>query len=313
MKKRIILSSGNAHKVKEIKGILKDLPFEVVSKNDLGYEDFDEIKARYVQIIPLTPITSFAMTGGTGSMEERALIFAVLRRIDIFRKYLNELEVILIDSAFVGWKWAKPVYENRVALCCEKTSGTYIREVTELVESYIKDKDIFDEMVTLCNRVRKNGGNKITGTRNFIYKLRMMFAQISVEFLNPDLVIMDEFQRFKFLISADDLSETGILVKKFLKGNGTRVLLLSATPYKLYSTLEEINENQIDEHYSDILINALDRIVKACKKAGKFTFIFANDTESASKNFEMGFDSVAISTDIAVLVNAYRNIVKTIK
>jgi 2-keto-3-deoxy-L-rhamnonate aldolase RhmA len=53
--------------------------------------------------------------------------------------------------------------------------------------------------------------------------------------------------------------------------------------------------------------------VKACKKAGKFTFIFANDTESASKNFEMGFDSVAISTDIAVLVNAYRNIVKTIK
>jgi 4-hydroxy-2-oxoheptanedioate aldolase len=64
---------------------------------------------------------------------------------------------------------------------------------------------------------------------------------------------------------------------------------------------------------SDILINALDRIVKACKKAGKFTFIFANDTESASKNFEMGFDSVAISTDIAVLVNAYRNIVKTIK
>ncbi|MGB4608812.1 MAG: hypothetical protein WBI62_09975, partial [Sedimentibacter sp.] len=64
---------------------------------------------------------------------------------------------------------------------------------------------------------------------------------------------------------------------------------------------------------SDILINALDRIGKACKKAGKFTFIFANDTESASKNFEMGFDSVAISTDIAVLVNAYRNIVKTIK
>ena len=37
MKKRIILSSGKAHKVKEIKSILKDLPFEVVSKNDLGY------------------------------------------------------------------------------------------------------------------------------------------------------------------------------------------------------------------------------------------------------------------------------------
>lgn len=39
--RRIILSTGNVHKVNEIKGILKDMPFEVVSKNDLGYQDFD--------------------------------------------------------------------------------------------------------------------------------------------------------------------------------------------------------------------------------------------------------------------------------
>lgn len=273
------IANQNINKLK----ISEDITVDGVSDTRLSMQHLkifeqecdDEIKARYVQIIPLTPITSFAMTGGTGSMEERALIFAVLRRIDIFRKYLNELEVILIDSAFVGWKWVKPVYENRVALCCEKTSGTYIREVTELVESYIKDKDIFDEMVTLCNRVRKNGGNKITGTRNFIYKLRMMFAQISVEFLNPDLVIMDEFQRFKFLISADDLSETGILVKKFLKGNGTRVLLLSATPYKLYSTLEEINENQIDEHYSEFM-QVMNFLIDDEKGQKEFKEIWSN-------------------------------------
>ncbi len=41
MNRRIILSSGNKHKVSEIKDILKDMPFEVVSKNDLGYNDFD--------------------------------------------------------------------------------------------------------------------------------------------------------------------------------------------------------------------------------------------------------------------------------
>lgn len=44
MQRRIILSSGNEHKVHEIKGILKDLPFEVVSKNDLGYENFDVVE-----------------------------------------------------------------------------------------------------------------------------------------------------------------------------------------------------------------------------------------------------------------------------
>lgn len=29
------------------------------------------------------------------------------------------------------------------------------------------------------------------------------------------------------------------------------MLLLSATPYKMYSTLEEIDETQVDEHYSE--------------------------------------------------------------
>jgi XTP/dITP diphosphohydrolase len=44
MRRRIILSSGNDHKVHEIKSILKDLPFEVVTKNDLGFEDFDVVE-----------------------------------------------------------------------------------------------------------------------------------------------------------------------------------------------------------------------------------------------------------------------------
>lgn len=44
MNRRIILSTGNAHKIYEIKCILKDMPFEVLSKNDLGYEDFDVLE-----------------------------------------------------------------------------------------------------------------------------------------------------------------------------------------------------------------------------------------------------------------------------
>jgi hypothetical protein len=79
----------------------------------------------------------------------------------------------------------------------------------------------------------------------------MLFARISVDFLNPDIVIMDEFQRFKFLITADAESETGILRQRFLDSNNVKVLLLSATPYKLYSTLEEINETQNDDHFME--------------------------------------------------------------
>lgn len=41
MRRKIILSSGNKHKINEIKDILKDTIFDVVSKDDLGYLDFD--------------------------------------------------------------------------------------------------------------------------------------------------------------------------------------------------------------------------------------------------------------------------------
>lgn len=44
MIRKIILSSGNKHKIDEIKFILQDMPFEVVSKNELGYKDFDVVE-----------------------------------------------------------------------------------------------------------------------------------------------------------------------------------------------------------------------------------------------------------------------------
>lgn len=40
-KRKIILSSGNAHKVKEIKEILKDFDIDIVTKDELGFKDFD--------------------------------------------------------------------------------------------------------------------------------------------------------------------------------------------------------------------------------------------------------------------------------
>lgn len=44
MTRTLVLSSGNKHKIKEIKNILNDMPFDVVSKNDMGFEDFDVVE-----------------------------------------------------------------------------------------------------------------------------------------------------------------------------------------------------------------------------------------------------------------------------
>ncbi len=86
---------------------------------------------------------------------------------------------------------------------------------------------------------------------------------------------MDEFQRFKYLIPADENSEMGILAKRFLNSKDIRILLLSTTPYKLYSTLDEINENQLDEHYHEFF-EAMKFLFNSDKKFSDFQEIWTN-------------------------------------
>ncbi len=211
----------------------------------------EEILAGYIQLIPLTPDTSFRMTTGAGSVSERALMFAILRRLPFLQPYENQLKIAMQDTAFKAWnEWARAWYEERVQECDAKTNGEYLRYMVDKAACSIQQEGLDKALIELCDRIRDNGGRRIQAN-SVIGRLRIMFAQISVDLLEPDLVIMDEFQRFKYLIDADAVSETGLLAKRFFSNNEVKMLLLSATPYKLYSTLEEIEETQVDEHYAE--------------------------------------------------------------
>ena len=125
-----------------------------------------------------------------------------------------------------------------------------------------------DGIISLCLAIRRNQGKRVSENQ-IIGQLRVIFAKISLKKLEPDLVIMDEFQRFKYLISSDAESETGMLANKFFHSKDVRMLLLSATPYKMYSTPEEIDESRIDEHYTEFLD----------------VMRFLNDSEEAERKF----------------------------
>ena len=167
-----------------------------------------------------------------------------------FKGHAASLEKFMIMDAVKAWDgWAKWNFENRVAECEKMTKGVYPQNVIDKILNYQEYESIRDMLLNHLHERRYN--KQLTYSNYYVMnKLRVMFARISVSMLEPDLVIMDEFQRFKFLLSSDD-SELGILAHGFLSGHDTRVLLLSATPYKLYSTLEEIDENQLDEHYAE--------------------------------------------------------------
>lgn len=248
-----VIANQNLNKLK----ICEDITVDGVTDTRLSMqhlkiyeqESDPKIKANYIQLIPLTPSTSFYITSGGGSASERALIYAILKRTNLFRELFERHEEKLNDiftcTATTGWIAERNRYEERVVRCNTNSGGLYLNLITSLVEKSILDNGLFDDIASLI--INKSGQYVVMG------KLRRLFAEISVDLLNPDLVIMDEFQRFRSLIQEDNSSETSVLAHKFLMGNDVKVLLLSATPYKLYSTLEEIYETGSDDPYYEFL------------------------------------------------------------
>lgn len=243
-------------------------------------ENDTELLNRYIQLIPLTPDTSFRMTEGPGTASERALMFAHLKRMPELRSYLYELEIAMMNKATSSWNsWCRNWYEKEAVECDEKSNGRYLDHMQyrlrkELSEIWHDDVTYMDGIIQLCQAIRRNMGVPVS-ENSIIGQLRVIFAKISLEKLEPDLVIMDEFQRFKYLLNSNPESETGMLADKFFHAKDVRMLLLSATPYKMYSTPEEIDENRVDEHYTEFL-SVMDFLNEDQEAEKKFLTVWRN-------------------------------------
>lgn len=208
----------------------------------------------FVQLMTLTPETSFKQSNGTGTAKERIFIGCVLDQLLENHSYFAKDKSLL----------KRRLHQILNAKKIENWSDDYLywtRDInkkfpykSEIHKGLIRDASFFG---SVKRYLLKDDG--FSSDSKFVSYLRRKFAEVSVEMLNPDLVIMDEFQRFKFLINPENEENEGIsiLARKFLESrnsslaNKVRVLLLSATPYKLYSTLDEIGETNQDDHYQE--------------------------------------------------------------
>ena len=202
----------------------------------------------YSQLIPLTPATSFSMTSGCGNQAERALMYAHLRRLPAFAEYQDRLSAFLAYDAEKWWQSYIDWYEKKTT-DCDQNGSHYIEEMAAaLTEKLNAQPDLVPAIKANCDSTAADRRRK---SRPLINALRMIFAEISLAKLEPDLVIMDECQRFRDLIAPPKDSEEKLLSQQFLQDTSTKVLLLSATPYKPYSTLEEIAEDESSDHYHE--------------------------------------------------------------
>lgn len=194
-------------------------------------------------IIPLTPSTSFRFYSAQGTANERALMCDILCGLTQFKEY-KEVISDFLSCNVKNWQELTNTYNEKIKGC----GDDYLFEMHSKLQTRLSD--------AIINQLIEYAQNGCDNRRraDMINKLRRIFAEISIDMLDPDLVIMDEFQRFNSLLEQGD-DEQSMLANKFFDNerSNTKILLLSATPYKPYSTLEELNTNGNDEHYQDFM------------------------------------------------------------
>ncbi len=208
------------------------------------------LKKNKLNFISFTPGTSFDMGSRTGKAEERALLYCLLDRAWGLRGQAP-FKVLTDQMKVSNFKWWVAQTSNKAI--DESLANQFIQriadyDITTTAEGKSTLREQFD---TLCDKFRYTKHHSPEARwqrRHFIGTLRQLLADSCVDALEPDLIILDEFQRFKTLLDGSDA--VGELAQALFKHPDAHTLLLSATPYKMYTLTDEQDE---DSHYEDFL------------------------------------------------------------
>lgn len=206
------------------------------------------LSANKVNFISLTPGTTFDLRSSTGVAEERALLFHLLRpEVSSPRGLQNLLQC---DVGVERWEsWIK----HYISL-----DGVDTALIKRFRKDVYQDEALAGDLkkaIELFRRRRARYPSAMTRTRNaVIARLRGKLSHSCVDALQPDLIIMDEFQRFPDLLHGE--SDAAYLARELFnyrdhKGNAVRTLLLSATPYRMLTLQGDQTED--GDHYGDFL------------------------------------------------------------
>ena len=208
----------------------------------------DDVGTKKVNLVSFTPGTSFKEGGWrSGNADERALLCVLAE--DALGVDADEATRWLFQGAVQSAKnFAWRVQSTRTGLGPDGADPDIARKFQES----ISDVHLWDRFLELREQVGAHGERPTRGqlwhdVTELIAQLRRHLARAGVEALEPDLIILDEFQRFRTLL--DRTTEGGELADDLLSADGAKVLLLSATPFKAYTTEAEVG----DDHQSDFL------------------------------------------------------------
>ena len=197
-----------------------------------------------VNLIALTPGTSFNSASAEGVIEERIILYRMLRHawgasVGVRRNvFLGGLQSVDRFRDYERW-----IPERQIDSGIMQRFATAVGDIgSPLQQEFL---DLSDALA------RNRTGETLARRRRFVSGLRRLLANACLDAMEPDLVILDEFQRFRELLNPD--TESGELAQRLFEYEDShtkvRTMLLSATPYKMYTVSHEVD----DDHYRDFL------------------------------------------------------------
>ena len=236
----VIYYIANGHSVSHqnkarIVGFLDDLERKaaVATPDRLSLIAVSKRPDKQVLIYALTPATSFPganarLTGGR--KEERAFLKVLLDRA--YPAFARDLDPSILRLG-VGdsWDWLVEDAEKKLAVAPPHLIRRF-REALAVEFGEPGRKGL--EQALRGDPQRKI---KLLKPTAFVGHLRRALALATLRHQPPDLVVLDEFQRYRQLLEEKDADP---LLKALLEPQGSisrpAILLLSATPYRLLST-----------------------------------------------------------------------------
>lgn len=228
-------SNSSGYEV-EFREVLQD--YCNVYGKDHTYESLGRVNAleTRLRILPMTQRTSIDIKG-RGKEEEREYLYGLIR------KFISA-EASLGNEDF------------------EKMRGLYMTKCK-----------CDEEFNKACNIIRDSRNGAECEIENFCKTwqiVRKGFAEITMDWLDCELVIMDEFQNFKEIIGRASEDEESIIGKVLEQGTdeekrNTYVLMLSATPFRMYMS-KNADQDEMDTDTTNLENASIDEVCSFLEK-----------------------------------------------
>ena len=215
-----------------------------------------------LELNTLTPATSFQFGSGSGNKWERRAIYAVLCENRRMANQSSGLQWLLKGSVTNVETYRQQLdqaldWDLRADLP-NRFITTLKRQMVPLDVSCIYDElrkrrelSVYEAVIAFAKKLDGRTWRRLwDGSRYLARILRECLVECCLPYVDADLYILDEFQRFRDLIDENSEEEQARIARRvFGQKKNTRVLLLSATPFKAFTGQEEIERGE--DHYKD--------------------------------------------------------------